>query len=312
MTTGPISTNAQTQVLLQQILQAQNSVNQSEQQVASGLVSTTYTGMGDKTAMLESAQSAVDRTTGYQAATTLALNQVNLQNSQLTQLSNIANSFQQDLTEALGNGDASTLMTQAQGLYSQVEQILNAQNTNGSYIYGGNNDNTPPLTATTLSQLANLPSVSAAFANGTKTQSVQVSDGESVQVGMLASNIATDLVQTFQSLASFNNGANGNFGSQLTDAQSSFLTSAAQSAQTAAESINTAAAQNGDVYTQLQDAQTQQQSLSTLYQGFVSNLQDVDMSTAITQLNQNQTALQAALQVTSQIGQLSLLNYLSG
>ncbi len=240
------------------------------------------------------------------------MNQVNLQDTQLTQLSNIANTLQQDLTEALGNGDATTLMTQAQGLYSQVEQILNSQDANGNYIFAGDNANTPPLAASTLSQLASLPSVSAAFANGSKTQSVQVADGETVQVGMLASDIATNLVQTFQSLASFNNGPNGNFGSGLTQAQSTFLTGAVQSAQTAAQSVNTAAAQNGDTYNQLQDAQNQQQSLSTLYQGFVSNLKDVDMSTAITNLNQNQTALQAALQVTAQIGKLSLLNYLSG
>ncbi len=51
--------------------------------------------------------------------------------------------------------------------------------------------------------------------------------------------------------------------------------------------------------------------MSTLYQGFVSNLQDVDMGTAITQLNQNQMALQAAVQVTAQLNQVSLLNYLS-
>jgi flagellar hook-associated protein 3 FlgL len=312
MTIGPVSTNAQGQFLLQQILQAENAVNQSQQQVSTGLVSTTYSGMGDKAAMLESAQSALDRTNGYQAATAIAVNQANLQDSQLTQLSNIANTLQQDLAEALGNGDATTLMTQAQGLYSQVEQILNSQDANGNYIYGGDNANTPPLTASTLTQLASLPSVSAAFANGSKAQSVRVSDGETVQVGMLASNVATNLIQTFQSLASFDAGPNGNFGSGLTQAQSNFLSGAVQSAQTAAQSVNTAAAENGDTYNQLQDAQNRQQSLSTLYQSFVSNLKDVDMSTAITQLNQNQTALQAALQVTAQIGKLSLLNYLTG
>ena len=50
--------------------------------------------------------------------------------------------------------------------------------------------------------------------------------------------------------------------------------------------------------------------MSTLYQGFASDIQDVDMATAATNLNQNQTALQAALEVTAQLGQLSLLNYL--
>jgi flagellar hook-associated protein 3 FlgL len=311
MTIGPVSTNAQSQVLLAQLMQVENSVNQSESQVASGYVSTTYTGMGDKTAVLESTQAALDRTNGYQSATQLALNQSNLQDSQLTQLSNLASQLRQDMTQAVGNGDASTLMTQAQGLYGQMVQILNSQDANGNYIYGGNNANTPPVTATTLDQLVGLPNVSGAFANGTKAASVRVADGETVQVGMLASNIATNLVQTFKDLADFNAGPNGNFGPGLTSAQSDFLTNELPTAISAAQSVNNSAASNGDVYNQLQDAQNQQQSLSTLYQGFVSNLRDVDMSTAVTQLNQNQTALQAALQVTSQIGKISLLNYLS-
>jgi flagellar hook-associated protein 3 FlgL len=311
MTINPVSTNAQSQMLLSDILQAQSSLNQSQAQVATGYRSTTYTGMGDKTAMLEAAQAALNRTNGYQAATTAALNQTNLQDTQLTQLSNVASQLRQDMTEAAANNDATTLMTQAQGLYSQVVQILNAQDANGNYIYGGNNANTPPVSATTLNQLAGLGSVSQAFANGTKTSSVKVADGESVQVGMLASDIGTNLLQTFQDLAQFNNGPNGNFGPGLTTAQSTFLTGELPTAISAEQSVNNSAATNGNAYSQLQDAQTQQQSLSTLYSGFVSNLRDVDMSTAITQLNQNQTALQAALQVTSQIGNISLLNYLS-
>jgi len=311
MTIGPVSTNAQSQALLAEIMQAQNNVNQSETQVATGYVSSTYTGMGDKTALLEASKSSLARTNGYQSATQLALNQSNLQDTQLTQLSSVATQLYQDMAEAVANGDGSTLMSQAQGLYAQAVQILNAQDANGNYLYGGNNAGTPPVTATTLNQLASLGSVSAAFANGNKASSVQVADDETVQVGMLASNIGTNLLQTFQDLAQFNNGANGNFGSSLTSAQSTFLTNELPTAIAGEQSVNNAAATNGDTYNQLTDASNQQQSLTTLYQGFVSNLQDVDMSTAITQLNQNQTALQAALQVTAQIGNISLLNYLS-
>jgi flagellar hook-associated protein 3 FlgL len=188
---------------------------------------------------------------------------------------------------------------------------LNSQDANGNYIYGGDKNNTPPVTATTLSQLGSLTGVSGAFANGPKTASVRVADGETVKVGLLASDVGTWLLQTLQSLVQFNNGANGNFGTTLTSAQSSYLSTAVQSATTASEGVNNVTASNGDVYTQLQNAVTQQQSMSTLYKGFASNLQDVDMPTAITQLNQDQTALQAAMQVTAQLGKNSLLNYLT-
>jgi len=58
------------------------------------------------------------------------------------------------------------------------------------------------------------------------------------------------------------------------------------------------------------DSMAQLQAASTVYKGFVSNIEDVDMAEALAKLNQNQTALQASYQTISQLNQLSLLNYL--
>jgi flagellar hook-associated protein 3 FlgL len=310
MTIERVATNTQAQTLISQVMQAQTTLNNTQAQVASGKVSTTYSGIGDKTAALEAAQSASDRTTAYQSATQLALNQANLQDTQLTSLSDLANQWRSDVTAAVGNGDASTLMTEAQSVYEQAAQILNSQDANGNYLYGGDKNSTPPVTAASLSDLQALPSASAAIANGTVKSAVQVADGETVQVGVLASDVGTQLMQSLQDVANFNAGPNGNFGSTVSDAQSTFLSGAITSATNAATGINTAAAANGDVYGQLQDASSTQASMSTLYQGFVSDIQDVDMGTAVSNLNQDQVALQAALQVTAQLNQVSLLNYL--
>jgi flagellar hook-associated protein 3 FlgL len=311
MTIERVATNSQSQLLLSQIQQASNALNTSQQQVASGKVSTTYAGIGDKTAVLEAAQSASDRTDAYQAATQLAVNQANLQDTQLTSLSDLANTWRQDVTTALGNGDASTLMTQAQSIFDQASTILNSKDANGNYLYGGDKNTTAPLTADSLADLQALPSASAAFANGTVKSAVRVSDGQTVQVGVLASDAGTQLMQSLKDVADFNAGPSGNFGTAISTAQSTFLSGAITSATGAATSVNNVAAANGEVYSQLQDASSTQTSMSTLYKGFVSDIQDVDMGTAVTNLNQNQVALQAALQVTAQLNQVSLLNYLS-
>ena len=71
-----------------------------------------------------------------------------------------------------------------------------------------------------------------------------------------------------------------------------------------------ATAANGYVANRLEDAQSQQTSMTNLYKTFVSNIQDTDMAKAATQLSLNQTQLQAALQVTAGLHQLSLLNFL--
>jgi flagellar hook-associated protein 3 FlgL len=308
---GNVSTLAQSQYMLSHIEQDEAALQNTQSQVATGYVSTTYGGIGDKTAALESAQTQGSLATGYVATAQLAANQVNLQDAQLSQLSSLASQLQQDITTAVANGNGGTLMSQAQNIFEQTVQILNSQDANGNYIYSGGNSNTPPVTTTTMAQLMALPSASQAFSNGTQKSAVQVGTNETVQVGVLASDVGTQLMQSLQDIANFNAGANGNFGTQLTSAQSTFLSGEIANAQTAAQTINNASGSNGEVYQQLQSAITSQTSMSTLYQGFASDIQNVDMAQASTNLSENQSALQAALEVTSQMGQLSLLNYLS-
>jgi flagellar hook-associated protein 3 FlgL len=306
------SNAGQSQFLLSQIQAAASQLDKTQTQVSSGKVSSDYAGLGDQVSLLEAARTAATKADAYQTNTTQAVTQADLQDTQLSSLSDLADQLRQAITTSVANGDGSTLMSTVQGIFDQASQILNTKDANGNYIYGGDKDSTAPLSVTSLSQLAALPSASDAFVNGTMKKSVMVSDGQSVQVGVLASDIGTGLMQTLKDVAGFDAGASGNFAgtTNLTEAQSDFLTSELPTSIAAATGINTAAASNGFVYNQLKDASDQQSSLSTMYQGFVSNIENVDMPTALTQLSQNQVALQAAVEVTSQLNQVSLLNYL--
>jgi flagellar hook-associated protein 3 FlgL len=310
MTVERVATNTQANYLLSQIMQATKNLDTSQQQVASGKVSTDYAGIGGKTSALEAARASAARADAYQSNTQSALNQVDLQDTQLTQLSSVAQQLQQAISESVGNNDATGLMGNVQSIFDQVSQILNAKDSNGNYLFGGDKDNVPPFNVTSLSQLASLTNISDAFSNGTQKKSVMVADGQSEQIGVLASDIGTQLMQTLKDIASFNAGPTGNFDTTLTAAQTDFLSNEIPVTSVASHGVNAATAANGYTYNRLNDAVDQQTALSTLYKGFVSSIEDVDMPTAITQLNQNQTALQAAMQVTAQLGQISLLNYL--
>jgi flagellar hook-associated protein 3 FlgL len=307
---GRVATNNQAQILLAQLLQNESNLNKSQQQVASGKVANTYAGMGDKAAVLEAARSAQAQSDAIQSATQLAVNQADLQDTQTTSLANLADQLRQAVTKAMADDDASTLMTQAQSIFDQAKQILNSKDANGNYLYGGEKDTITPVNVNSLADLAALPDVSDAFSNGTVKKSVNVGGGQTVQVGMLASDLGTQLFQSLSDIANYNAGPNGPFGTTINTTQSDFLTTQVQAAQTANQNLNNQAAANGFVYNHLNDVIDQQKATSTLYKGFVSNLEDVDMGTAITQLNQNQVALQAAVQVTAQLSQVSLLNYL--
>ena len=304
-----IGTGAYAQMMLAHIQKAELALDTSNRQVITGKVADTYSGFGDKTAIMESARSAAARAEANVAVARQATTRLDLQDAQLSQLAELVGEVRQTLTRAVADQDATALMSQLQGLFSQTVEILNAKDANG-YIYGGDANQTPPVTIATLSDLAALPSVAAAFANGSVKASVRLGDTQTVQVGLLAADLGTQLFSLLRQVAQFDAGGSGPFDTVTTPTQQSFLESTIQTAIGAAEDANQETATNGIRYQMVQNTLTRLQAMSTVYKGFVSNIEDVDMTEALAHLNQNQIALQAAFQVTSTLNRLSLLDFL--
>ena len=80
--------------------------------------------------------------------------------------------------------------------------------------------------------------------------------------------------------------------------------------QAALDSNLTARAQVGARANRLEQAKTSQGSLVTSNQGLLSQLEDADMASAITELTRRQTTYQATLAVTAKVMQTSLIDYL--
>jgi flagellar hook-associated protein 3 FlgL len=312
MSVDRISTASQTAYFLSQIENAGSALDKTQEQIASTVNATTYAGFGTQAQVLTATISANARNSAYTTATTIASTQVDLQDTQLTSLSSLAQQLNTAISSAVANNDGTTLMSQAQNIFDQASAILNSKDANGDYIYSGGKTDTAPVTVSSLSDLAALPSVSSAFANGNLKKSVQVADGVNVPYGVTASDVGSGLMQALQSLAQLDAGATGNLdnASSLSSAQNTYLTGAIASTTTVTNNLNAATATNGYVSNRLTDAGTQQTSMNTLYKGFISNIQDTNMADAATQLSLNQTQLQAALQVTAGLNQLSLLNFL--
>jgi flagellar hook-associated protein 3 FlgL len=310
MAVDRVGTFATTQLLLNQMQRAESALDTSNRQVASGKKSDTYAGYGDKTSVMEAARSAAAHADAHYAAAQQASTRLDLQDSQLTQLSDLAGQVRQMLTTAAANQDGTAFMDQIQGLFDQATEILNTKDGSG-YMYGGDNSQTPPVSVTSLSDLAALPSVSDAFANGTVKASVRIGDNQTVQVGMLASDVGTGLMSMFKQIAEFNASPDGPFtAGATTQAQQDFLGTMIGTASDVAADVNSQAAANGIRYNSVQESMDQLQSATTVYKKFVSDIEDVDMAEALSKVTQNQVALQASFQMTSTLNQMSLLDYL--
>lgn len=309
MSIDRVGSFAYSQYLFSQMQRAENAMETTNRQVSTGKLADTYYGYGEKTAVMEAARSAAARSDANIAAAQQASGRLDLQDTLLTQLSDLADQVRQALTKAAADQDATALMTTMQGYFSQAVDILNSKDANG-YTFGGDNNQTPPVTVTDLSDLASLPALSDAFANGSVKTTVRIGDNRTVQVGMLASDIGTQLLSVFRQVAQFDAGVDGPFNDKTTANQQGFIESTIQTAADAATDVNSQAAANGIRYQGVKNAIDQLQASSSVYQSFVSDIQDVDIAQALAKLNQNQVALQATFQMTSKLNQLSLLDYL--
>src|SRR5579871_3452208 len=193
MSIDRVATSQQSAFFLAQIQQAGNALDKTQQQIASGVVSSTYAGFGSQAQVLQATISANARNNAYGTATALATTQTDMQDTQLTSLSSLAGQLKTAVSDAVANNDPSTLMDQVSSIFDQAVSILRSKDANGDYIYSGGKTDTAPVSVSTLSQLASLGSVSAAFTNGSNKKSVQVADGQTVTYGVTASDVATGL-----------------------------------------------------------------------------------------------------------------------
>jgi flagellar hook-associated protein 3 FlgL len=202
----------------------------------------------------------------------------------------------------LGTGTLGTSAMQSYGTETDqlIQQAVQAANSsfNGAYLYGGTADGSPPYAVTTDSS----GEITGVTYVGNQTQAnIPLSGSTSVAPttdGTTNAGIATFINNLISLRDALNNGdttAVANTQQGLTDGDNVIVS---------------AVATNGAVQGQIQAAQTAQTTQTTNLQSDLSNVVDADLPTTVVQLDQAQTAYQAALQSTVSTMQLSILNYI--
>jgi flagellar hook-associated protein 3 FlgL len=309
MTTRITTANYYSSVL-SDLMTAQNRENTANQQVSTGKLGSDLKGFGDQTRNIiatNTVKARVDTMVGQLNNLTVKMN---FQQASVEQVSTVASSLKDSLTNALASGDGSSLMSSVQSFFSQASQALNTQY-GGDYIFSGGQTQTKPFTATSLSDLTAGPALSTFFQNGALAPTSQVDDNTTIQTGFLASSLGQSLMASFQSIEAFQQGASGNFNGPLTDAQQTFLTSAITQLANVVTSTTQTSAQGGDMQAQVTAAATTQTDRQTTLTSSLGNMTDINEADAAAALTQAQTAVQASAQVFMTLKSMSLLNYLA-
>lgn len=306
-----ISTSDTWASALNNLQKAQQRQSDANTEVSTQKVATDLMGFGRGSQTLASYQSALTRTKGYIDINATVADRLTSQDSALGTTADSASAAKDSIMSALANGDGTSLMIALQGNFSSALDGLNFQH-DGQYLFGGGNDASSPVSVTSLSALGALgTTVTGAFTNGTIKKSSQIDANTTIQTGMLASDLGTSLMQTFQDIVNYNNDpATGPFGSTLTQTQKDFLTAKSKEFTDEYNKLLQQQAINGTMQKRVDNTTASLNGQVSSLSNLIGNKTDADMASAYTKLQQAQVAVQASAQVLTNLNQYSLLNFL--
>lgn len=252
----------------------------------------------------------------YSSNITTVQAQANSIYSVLQSLQTITSQANTIVTEA-GNStnsqtDLNNYATQVNALVQQALQLVNTQDpATGQYLFGGTNSGQPPFAATTD---ANGNTTAVTYQGNTSVNQTQVAAGVTVAVEVPGAN--TSGSGTYGLITDSRTGADlFNHLIQLQQDLQSGNTSAISSTdsknlQNDEDNMTYQVANNGNVQARLNTASSLASTQNTALTTDISNASGADLVQTLSDLNQTQTAYQAALESSASIMQLSILNYL--
>ncbi len=282
--------------------------NVAEVQVSSGKVASDLKGFGVNAEALTAAHTLKSRVDGFVTSIKNLGVKLDAQNLALMNVSDSSQSARAAIANAVATGSGAGLMTSLQSYFSQAAAALNTQ-FNGHYVFAGGKVDTPPVAVQTLAGLA-APPPGGVFQNDQLVATSRLDESTTVQTGVLASNVATNMFAAFNAVQAFDQGAGGPLSGQLTQAQIAFLTSMLPTFDSVGRGLTDTVASNGLMQSRVEQAQTTQTDRQTVLETMIGGITDVDMAEAASRLSQSQVALQASAKIFASLQNSSLLNYL--
>jgi flagellar hook-associated protein 3 FlgL len=304
-----ISSFGQSQELLTSLLQNQARVSEVQNQISTGMKTQEFSGMAGEAATLLGAKTLQSKNDQYMNTITQIGQQLNMNDLQVNAIDSDAQSLRQAIVEAIG-------LEQAQALPEALQQALtataNALNTQigSKYIFAGRRVDTPPVSSDQMAVLLAAPSAANLFQNDNTKAAVPTSDSGATQYGLLASDIGQGVLQSIKNIAAYDAGPSGPLNGKLNAAQLAFLKGELANLDTAIASVRQQASVNGLRQQKVDELKTQLQTSSDFLSGFISDIQDTNITEAVTKMNGDQMALQASYSVVAKLSKLSLLNFL--
>jgi len=300
--------NPTSQLILNSINSTQQDMNRAQSAVSSGLRITQAS--DDPQEINDLLQTRSDIAQATQTTTNLTGVQTEVQTADsvvqqaITALDSARSLAAQGADTSLSAQDRANLATQVQGIIAQIVSISRTQ-VNGSYIFSGDQTNSPPYqtdpnSPNGVQQLVNSPSTRLIQDGTGLTFAASLTAQQLFDVRDTSGNPTTGNVFT----------ALGNLVSALQANDTTAIESAATDVTNADQYLNQQGAFYGEVENRVSTALDLAQKFQTQETTNLSNEQDADVAAEALQITQDTTHLDASMAAAAKLPSNSLFNYL--
>lgn len=303
-----VSTFGNYQSALLDLMAAQTRAQNAQERVSTQKVATDLSGFGRSSETLTALKSTQSRIQGFIETGESVASRLGTQSLALGRVAEGVGGAREAIAAALASGRTDGLMLELQGHYQIAQDGLNARHQN-RYLFAGSQSATPPVTAMTLADLADLPAASGAFVNDSLKQVSRLDEGTLMETGFLASDIGAAAFEIFRDIQLFHEATPMNGG--MDDATRDFLTAQLTRLDNARETVTNFGARNGSLQNRVDSILAAQTTQKVALDEILAKKTDADLAQALTDLELSQVAIQASAQVINQLRQVSLLNFLS-
>jgi len=305
-----VGTLAENTRILQYLQQNKTTAQNLEQQITTGLKSTTFSGISSQAAQLVNLTDQQAKQQSYIDTINTVSTRLQVMGLSIGSIENLATQFVGNLPADAYNTQGETIQEQAKQVLNQVAGYLNTQD-GSNYVFAGNNTSTPPVNASGLPNPGSLTTAAdSAPPNGyyqgdNGIAQATVDNNVTLTYGVNANNPA---FEKFIRVLNFLANSPPFDQSNATDVAN--VNKATQMLNQTVKDLQTLQGTNALQQGQLTNQLTNHKNAQSLAQGSIADISKADPASAITQLDTLQTQLQASYQTMSILQQLSLVNYL--
>ena len=198
------------------------------------------------------------------------------------------------INSSLSDADAVTYADEVATLKEQLVDVANTQ-VNGKYLFAGFTDDTQPFSVDAVSG-------DVSYDGTTDIKYVEVGPGETVQSNLTGDVLFTDPIDVF---AVFDD-----LEANLRAGDVAALQVSLDAIEPATDQVRTQRSLMGNDNARLEDNKAMLEEVKLQMKTTLSRYEDADMIEVLSDMTQAETALEAALAVSSRLNSLSLLDYM--